>query len=770
MPRTITSSLIATLGALSLSCHPDAHNSASHAEPPQPPAQRAMPAPPAARPAPAIAPKAERPVEPPHHAVYNLAHNRFLAHPSLAGGFAAPLGAPWGAKYTWGGFPNAWELGRSVDDVAVAIPRAPRPQLDLPLGAEQAANARYAALRLWSPVESQRVSLWLNDRALGEQEIVGQGWHDVRWALPDGVARAGENAVKVSFAREGIVSDLRSGAGLAALALLPDGAEIGESQQRVSMLEAASPGSLHLMAGSGLDYHVMAPKKGRLAAMVRAPAACTLTVLASVEGKRVAQAEVRGEGLRAAPLRLGLGEVAGQLVRLELAVGQADGCSGATLEDVALEVPGAAPVQPSDVPAPKYVIIWMVDTLRADHLPVYNPKTVVKAPNFTRLAERSVVFERAYSQGNESKVSHASLFSGLYPIRHGHLRASTSMADELELMPEAMQRAGYKTAGVIANGFISEPWGFAQGWDSFRNTLRDGGGISGEQVLARGLKWLESEEAGDGPRFLYMGTIDPHVTYRRHDDLIGLYDPDDRAWRGTPFESRCSGVLLDKIAGGEVEVNDAERERIRALYKNEVTFSDRQLGALLDALEQRGILDETMIVVTSDHGEEFWERGKVGHARGLQEEQTWVPLIVHYPPLFPAGKRVAEGVDTLDVLPTLLEAAGATIPDDLQGDSLIGLANGVGQGYPRPSIATHFNTRYSLRMGDLKVIKPRNQPAAFYDLARDPGELAPLGSRGHAIQRRWLMDALSMFVAHHDTWRKRRDGAPSNLSAGFAER
>jgi arylsulfatase A-like enzyme len=754
--------LIATLCA---ACHPDGRAPAGEAEAPLPKAKPAARAERVKPVKPAPAPEPLAPVEPAHHAVFSLADNRFLAHPSEQGGLVASLGMPWGAKYTWGGFPNAWALHRSVEDVEVAIPRGNRTELEVPLGAEQAANAEQLTLRLWSPVAGQRVTAWLNGTSLDEQTLEEPGWHTVRWPLSDDVARAGENTVRVRFAKEGTVADLRSGAGLASLAIGP-ASMAAEPTRQLAMLEAASPGSLYLMAGTGLTYHVMAPQEGRLAAMVQAPAACTLTARAMAGGRLVGEAVVRGAGLEPVPLRLAFGEDAGRVVRLELRVDASEGCSGAGLIDAALEMPGEAPQAPTEVPAPKHVIIWMVDTLRADHLPLFNPKTDVSAPAFQRLASRAVVFERAYSQGNESKVSHASLFSGLYPIRHGHLRGSTSLGEELELMPEAMQRAGYATAGVIANGFISEPWGFVQGWDSFRNTLRDGGGISGEQVLARGFKWLDAQDLKQSKQFLYMGTIDPHVTYRRHPDLIDQYDPDDKAWRGTSLEDRCSGVMLDKIAVGEVEVGDAERARIRALYKNEVAFSDRQLGALLDGLEARGILDETMIIVTSDHGEELWERGKVGHARGLQEEQTWVPLIVHYPPLFPAGKRVAEGVDVLDVLPTLLDAAGATIPEELQGESLVGLANGVGQGYPRPSIATHFNTRYSLRMGGFKVIKPRNKPARFYDLVRDPGELAPLEGRSHAVVQRWLIDALATFVARDATWNKRRDGVASNLRGG----
>src|SRR5690606_5791603 len=153
-----------------------------------------------------------------------------------------------------------------------------------------------------------------------------------------------------------------------------------------------------------------------------------------------------------------LADYAGEVVRLELIAGKS--CKTRTrITHAGLHIPGTEPELP-DVEPPKNVIVWLIDTLRADHLPMYNPDTDVQTPNLAAFAETATLFETVAVEGNESKVSHSSFFTGLYPIRHRHYRSSTTLKESFEIIPEAMRRSGRTTAGFISNGYISDKWGF----------------------------------------------------------------------------------------------------------------------------------------------------------------------------------------------------------------------------------------------------------------------------------------------------------------------
>ena len=221
------------------------------------------------------------------------------------------------------------------------------------------------------------------------------------------------------------------------------------------------------------------------------------------------------------------------------------------------------------------------------------------------------------------------------------------------------------------------------------------------------------------------------------------------------------------MAAGTIKPTPEDKDHIRALYDSNVSYQDKLIGDLFERLKAWGQLDDTMVVITADHGDEQWEDGRVGHGASTRETLIRVPLAIRYPKLFPAG-TVLEGVDTIDILPTLLDAVGKDAPADAQGESLLPLAQGVGRGYPRPSINSQYEFAHAMRLADWKVRVGGGGVPELYHVEKDPLEKTDL-TASRPIERRFLTDALSTFLVHQKKWKKSRWGVASNLKAAFAE-
>ena len=174
-----------------------------------------------------------------------------------------------------------------------------------------------------------------------------------------------------------------------------------------------------------------------------------------------------------------------------------------------------------------------------------------------------------------------------------------------------------------------------------------------------------------------------------------------------------------------------------------------------------------MLILASDHGEEMWDHGRIGHGQSLRQELVHVPFLISYPPLFPAGHVVEEGIDVLDILPTVTDALGAPTPDGAQGESVIPLAEGIGAGYPRPAIASQYELAHTMRLGRFKLWIGGSGDVRLYDAAADLHEDHDLAAT-RPIERRALTDALGTWMAFRNQWKKRRWGVPSNLTPSFA--
>ena len=683
--------------------------------------------------APAAAPAAPKAAD---HLVFNFVDNRPLAHVSRDGHLVVLTGTAGFDKYLRFAKPNvSWSLYKSQDGQPAAIADG-YANFDLPVSQAQVADATVLHVRAFG-TSKRKVVLKINDKEAGSGESAS-GWQTLSFPLAPGSIKAGENRFQMISAKAGTL--------VVAYMQLGGPAPTDEAPKIVD------PATKHLALAKGqaLTWYVQVPEKGSVDAEVEG-AGCSLA--ARFEPSEGAAVEGTLDGAGAS---VDLSTAAGKIGRLTLTAG---GCDRTTFTG-GLAQPGAAPTVSKDA-RPKNVILMIQDSLRADRVKPFWPPARPDVPNWEKLATEGTIFRNTYVQGNESRASHASIWSSQYAGNHKMIVDGAHLDAKWVTIGEAMKAAGFRTHGESANGYIIAKWGFGDGWDSYQNHIHQGGGVHGNQVLDLGLKAIEPKK--DSPYFLYLGLIDTHVSWRGKEPWISKYSP---TYKGK-YKKEASGQDVEAMAAGTIKPTPEDKDHIRALYDSNVSYQDKLIGDLFERLKAWGQLDDTMVVITADHGDEQWEDGRVGHGASTRETLIRVPLAIRYPKLFPAG-TVLEGVDTIDILPTLLDAVGKDAPADAQGESLLPLAQGVGRGYPRPSINSQYEFAHAMRLADWKVRVGGGGVPELYHVEKDPLEKTDL-TASRPIERRFLTDALSTFLVHQKKWKKSRWGVASNLKAAFAE-
>ena len=701
------------------------------------PAEPAAAAAPAPAPVPTPRPAAARSDE---QRLFDLADNRLLAHVQRGGAALLLPGSGAFAKYVHFAKPKlSWTLKQTVDGKRVGVADK-YASFEAPLTAEQAA-AGTITLRVKS-ASKRALEIKPNGKTGATAQLV-EGWQTVSAALPNLIA--GENRIQLVSGGKGegiAVEWIQLGA--AAPAGVDDAPAFWDAKEK----------ALVLPENGGLAYYVAVPEKGRLVGEVRG-AGCSVKLHAAADdGKPVDGTFVVGAGA------IELGALAGRVARVDLT---ATGCKQALFADAALAVPGAPPVVKRDK-KPKYVVLWIMDSLRADRVRPYNPKARAETPNFEKLSSTvGTAFLHNYVQGNESQASHASIWSSTWVGTHRFIPGGEKgLNEKFVTIGEMMKSAGFFNSGVSANGYIIKKWGFGDGWDVYRNHIHEGGGVRGEDVMKFAIASVEKHL--DKPFFLYMGMIDTHVSWRAKEPWMSKYDTE--AYTGK-YVKEASGKDIEAMAVSGKQPADRDKKRIQAIYDSNVSYQDDLLGKFYEQLKAWGIADDTMIIVTADHGDEQWEDGRVGHGASLRESLEHTPLLIVYPPLFPAG-QVQEGTDTIDIVPTIADALGLTPPDTAQGRSLIPLAQGVGRGYPSCSIASMYENAWAMRCGDWKARVAGTGTPMIFNLADDYYEKKDLAA-DKAYERRLLTDALSTFLVNQKQWKKRDYGLANNMTAKAAE-
>jgi arylsulfatase A-like enzyme len=385
--------------------------------------------------------------------------------------------------------------------------------------------------------------------------------------------------------------------------------------------------------------------------------------------------------------------------------------------------------------APRNALFILVDTLRTDHLSAYGYARDT-SPALEKLAEGAVRFERAYAPAPWTKPSVASMFTGQYPHRHGLNFVLATLPDSAQTLAERLSQSGFATAGVVSHGFVGPKNGFDQGFEVFDAEEAKGHShVSTEGVTRRALDLLEELRERERPFFLFVHYFDPHYEYRRHPQAA--------------FASESAG----RLRGGEdihvlramgPSLSAEEVAFLEDVYDEEIRFTDAGIGRLLGALEELGLDDDTLVVVTADHGEEFFGRGWLGHTRTLYEEVIRVPLIVRVPGTGGRGRAVGAPVSLVSLAPTILDYLGVDAPGaGFQGPSLRPLIDGSRDAELPPVrsevrfivlsaesvLAEKAAFKHALIDGRHKLIKDfREQTYELYDLERDPGERENLAS------------------------------------------
>ncbi len=375
-------------------------------------------------------------------------------------------------------------------------------------------------------------------------------------------------------------------------------------------------------------------------------------------------------------------------------------------------------------PSVPRVVLVVVDTLRRDSLGCYGHEGD-PTPAIDALARDGTRFERAISSSGWTLPAMASLLTSTWPTVHRALGQRTRLTPISEDVPsgvEALQRAGLRTLAVANAAFVSPYLGLARGFDVFDHRHAFNREIRrADASLRRALELIDQEPAS--PFFLMVHLFDPHLDYDPPSELA-------RAFAGAPREPAppLSGRACRALAREGRPPDPRDVAYVRGLYDAEVASVDRALARFWSELAARGLYDDAFVVLTSDHGEEFWEHGGFEHGHTLHDELVRVPLIVKLPKGLPHVPVVSAQVRVLDLLPTLFDLYGFEPPASFVGESLLPLLDGRDDG---DRLAFSESTLYgsqkrALRDGRftyvIDALRSAEVPEALYDWRADPDE------------------------------------------------
>jgi arylsulfatase A-like enzyme len=415
------------------------------------------------------------------------------------------------------------------------------------------------------------------------------------------------------------------------------------------------------------------------------------------------------------------------------------------------------------------VLIVSIDTLRADHLGCYGYK-LPTSPNLDEFAIRAVRFIQARSPSPWTLPSHATMMTGLYPSTHGarfysHFRwlhhanpIFSKLGGQYLTLAEILRDAGYETKGFTSTTWLNEVFGVMQGFDTLEFRLAD---LSATQAVDHALDWLSYKSKK--PKLIFLHIFDVH----------NYFSPKSYETRfvKSNYKGKLSTNIRSLIANNYEYLSDADLSYARGKYDAAISYVDAELGRLFSELQKSGHFDNTLIVITADHGEEFWEHGGTGHGFTLYEEQIRIPLFVKPPSIFPVRHRAPEvSASLVDLVPTVVDYVGlSNSVNKFEGISLRPYIETDAQIPKREVFAedTYFFNSYAVISGHEKYIHNRIPPAGlfnpglfvanvrsfykfrepeFYRLDIDPSEKKNL-ARDMNGSHRYLLDSLLAHVS-----------------------
>ena len=313
------------------------------------------------------------------------------------------------------------------------------------------------------------------------------------------------------------------------------------------------------------------------------------------------------------------------------------------------------------------VLMISIDTLRKDHCSAYGYERDT-TPNLRLLSEEGARFDLAYAPSSSTAPSHATMFTSLYPVTHQVLKQGQTLAQGDYTLAEHLTANGYQTAAVVASFVMNEKFGFAQGFTFYDDDFKESTATihrrywKGQpdvidqhavETSRKAISWLKRKRSEDHPFFLFVHYFDPHAPYVPPEPFLSRFAP----------------------AGKQ----PAELEKIIGRYDGEVALADREIGKLFDTLKETGLFENTLVLVTSDHGEGLGQHDHLGHSINIYEEAVRVPLLFRWPNHIAKGCVFSSPVEQVDLVPTILDLIGVKAGGfSFQGRSLAAALRGDG--------------------------------------------------------------------------------------------
>jgi arylsulfatase A-like enzyme len=705
---------------------------------------------------------------------YDLVANRVHAVEHRAGRLVIAAGGAGFLKFIDGGWKGSWLALQKDGATPVAYVAGTSVAFSFPVDADgdgvlaKGRSEVQLTLTMRSLVPKQRLSVFVNEKPVATLDVE-QTFRSYDVALPAATLAAGDNRIRLTFRGAGAIAGGKRAA--AAIAAIEIGAP-GPASPTTAVDHPAAPSdvvatqtdlggarrrALAMPAGSRLSFYVQVPAQAKLAVAYgsRTPAA-SVAVRVARDGAPLAtlfEGPSSGHWTEAA---WDLTPFAGQAVRLDLCAHGGGVDWGEPRLMVRAAAPAAAGQRKFD-----HIYVWMIDTLRADKVHIYNPKTNVMTPNYDAFAADATRFLWAQVPGTWSLPSQASMLTGVYPRVHKATVHESKISRDVPFVAELFKKAGFRTGMFSANGYVSAKWGFDRGWDENRNLIRENLPNNAESLWGIAKKWIVPGKAK--PQFVYLAVIEPHVIYNPRKEFFAKYW--DKPYHG-PIKPVLTGIQLGKIKQGTLKVNDTDKAYLEALHNAEITQSDAAFAAFIQDLKTAGLYDRSAVIVISDHGDEFWDHGDCGHAQGAHQELVHVPFIIRAPGLLPAGRAVDADVEAMDLSPTLLELAGLPIPETMQGRSVISLAFDDLAGNPAAGLTQNEAMARGIKSGRYRLIHSGVARMELFDELDDPREQRELSGQ-RPIALRQMRNVFGLLVFFENRWKKQQWGSAANVAEEF---
>ena len=630
----------------------------------------------------------------------------------------------WSPPFEWGSMASG-PLSRVLVDLDTAAPRAlvirTLTNLDLP------------------PEQQQTVKLTINGQDLGRQEVA-RIWKSLRFEIPAGVLGAGRNSVSFEF--EARISPLEAGrskdprtlaAGISELTLLaPTKSWLGGNTQEPPVNVWNAERQAFLVQQSGvLVLPVLIPTGTAAVRFDLSPSRrvdrTTLRVALSAEDldggshhRTELATQPKGKGSHA---ELAVSDLAGRwaLVTIEVAIesGRLEISEMHFLPADAGETDATVPAEPAPSGSRPDIVLITLDAARADRFSFagHNRKTT---PFIDSLARESLVFPSAFALVPYTLCSVPTMITGLSFLDHGVVGREDVLSQDAVTFAESLREAGYHTACFSATPNNSIAKGFDQGYEVFREMWTEGPrkqSIRAHFIAHRVAKWLEATAEDDRPLHLQVHMVPPHAPYDPPADFDLFTDP--------AYDGPCNGFhksTLSALDGGSMEPTPECLDHLFDLYDGNLRTADDAVRIIVNALRSRPRWRNTVVLITSDHGEAFMEHGRMEHNSTIFTEMLHVPFILRMPPdYYPSGIDTNRLVTLADITPTLLGAAGLTATETLDGIDLLAPAPEPGG---RHVITRTGSARPTLGIRSLRWSMMINAAGsgALFDLTTDTDE------------------------------------------------